>query len=123
MAAAGTTGDSERRRWILCTLVLLPFTHDNKETEAIVRCSPGEDGTNGFFVSCFVRRSHAHVSVGETEMAIAGRKLDPVATSAKRKLQIEGERDRTSVPLTLGGQRKKRKKRSDRVEHTQGARS
>jgi len=84
-----------------------PGILNDTETEAVVRCSPGEDGTNGFFVSCFVRRSHAHVSVGETEMAIAGRKLDPVATSAKRKLQIEGERDRTSVPLTLGGRRKK----------------
>ena len=25
--------------------------------ECVVRCSPGEDATNGFFVSCFVRQS------------------------------------------------------------------
>ena len=91
---------------------LLPcglITSHNKDTEAIVRCSPGEDGTNGFFVSCFVRRSNAYVSVGETEMATAGRKLDSGAISAKRKLQTEGDRDRIPAPLTMGGRRKKRK--------------
>lgn len=25
---------------------------------SLIRCSPGEDATNGFFVSCFVKRSH-----------------------------------------------------------------
>ncbi|KAI0032532.1 S-adenosyl-L-methionine-dependent methyltransferase [Vararia minispora EC-137] len=28
---------------------------DNEAAESVVRCSPGEDATNGFFVSCFVR--------------------------------------------------------------------
>ena len=27
------------------------------DAECVVRCSPGEDATNGFFVSCFVRQS------------------------------------------------------------------
>ena len=84
------------------------ITNDHKDTEAIVRCSPGEDGTNGFFVSCFVRRSNAHLGVGE-EVAPAGRNHDPGAIS-KRKLSAEGERDGTSEPPALGGRRKKRKK-------------
>jgi putative methyltransferase len=83
-----------------------PGILSDADTEAIVRCSPGEDGTNGFFVSCFVRRSNAHLSVGETEIAAARRYHDP----AKRKLHVESERDRTSEPLLLGGRRKKRKK-------------
>jgi len=41
------------------------------QTASLVRCSPGEDATNGFFVSCFVRsqkrkldvvRDHDHVA-------------------------------------------------------------
>jgi len=27
------------------------------DAECVIRCSPGEDATNGFFVSCFVRQS------------------------------------------------------------------
>lgn len=27
------------------------------DAECVVRCSPGEDATNGFFVSCIVRQS------------------------------------------------------------------
>ena len=39
-----------------------PQHSNNNETflaalaESLLRCSPGEDGTNGFFVSCFVRK-------------------------------------------------------------------
>ena len=29
------------------------------DADCVVRCSPGEDATNGFFVSCFVRQSHS----------------------------------------------------------------
>jgi len=84
-----------------------PGILNDADTEAIVRCSPGEDGTNGFFVSCFVRRGDAPLSVGKAEMAAAGRNHDP---GAKRKLHAEGEKSRTSESLTLGGRRKKRKK-------------
>lgn len=77
-----------------------PGILNDADTEAVIRCSPGEDGTNGFFVSCFVRRSKAQLNIGENEMATAGRKHDSI--SAKRKLQTGGERDRT-------GRRKKRK--------------
>jgi len=30
--------------------------------ECVVRCSPGEDATNGFFVSCFVRQSQGELT-------------------------------------------------------------
>ncbi|KAF8274757.1 S-adenosyl-L-methionine-dependent methyltransferase [Lactarius quietus] len=81
-----------------------PGILNDADTGAILRCSPGEDGTNGFFVSCFVRRSNAHLR----ETANAGRTHDPGAISRKRKLQTGDERDRTSP--TLGGRRKKRKR-------------
>lgn len=30
--------------------------------ECLIRCSPGEDATNGFFVSCFVRQSRGELT-------------------------------------------------------------
>lgn len=32
------------------------------DAECVVRCSPGEDATNGFFVSCFVRQSRGELT-------------------------------------------------------------
>ena len=32
--------------------------HPIDDAESLVRCSPGEDATNGFFVSMFVRETH-----------------------------------------------------------------
>ena len=32
------------------------------DAECVVRCSPGEDATNGFFVSCFVRQSQGELT-------------------------------------------------------------
>lgn len=29
------------------------------DANSLIRCSPGEDGTNGFFVSCFIRERHS----------------------------------------------------------------
>ncbi|KIY51805.1 S-adenosyl-L-methionine-dependent methyltransferase [Fistulina hepatica ATCC 64428] len=37
----------------------LPDEFGSSDADNFVRCSPGEDATNGFFVSCFVRRSLA----------------------------------------------------------------
>ncbi|KAH9989009.1 S-adenosyl-L-methionine-dependent methyltransferase [Russula vinacea] len=39
-----------------------PKILDDTDTEAVVRCSPGEDSTNGFFVSCFIRRCGRYVA-------------------------------------------------------------
>ncbi|KAH9068155.1 S-adenosyl-L-methionine-dependent methyltransferase [Lactarius deliciosus] len=41
-----------------------PGILNDADTEAVVRCSPGDDGTNGFFVSCFMRRSDTHLDLG-----------------------------------------------------------
>ena len=35
-------------------------SHLKAHADSLVRCSPGEDGTNGFFVSLFVRRGNVH---------------------------------------------------------------
>jgi len=35
----------------------IPKEMSVNDAECLVRCSPGEDATNGFFVSCFVRQS------------------------------------------------------------------
>lgn len=32
------------------------------DAECVVRCSPGEDAMNGFFVSCFVRQSQGELT-------------------------------------------------------------
>ncbi|KAI0635749.1 S-adenosyl-L-methionine-dependent methyltransferase [Trametes polyzona] len=40
---------------------------DPADAESVVRCSPGEDATNGFFVSLFVRRSEEDVAGGSGE--------------------------------------------------------
>ena len=38
-------------------LLLTVYYFLTGDAECVVRCSPGEDATNGFFVSCFVRQS------------------------------------------------------------------
>ncbi|KAF7327438.1 SAM-MT-RSMB-NOP domain-containing protein [Mycena kentingensis (nom. inval.)] len=38
-----------------------------EDAASVVRCSPGEDATNGFFVSCFVRESKKRKAGGENE--------------------------------------------------------
>ncbi|KAI0261510.1 S-adenosyl-L-methionine-dependent methyltransferase [Gloeopeniophorella convolvens] len=86
-------------------------------TESVVRCSPGEDATNGFFVSCFVRKHrNTRPSAARAELAAevgTGRNsaptAQPTAGSSKRKTDAERVVDGNSVPLTSGGKRKKRK--------------
>lgn len=36
-------------------------------TESVVRCEPGEDATNGFFVACFERASSRKRKAGDDE--------------------------------------------------------
>ncbi|KAI0249159.1 S-adenosyl-L-methionine-dependent methyltransferase [Lactifluus subvellereus] len=86
---------------------------DAGDTEAVVRCSPAEDATNGFFVSCFVRHRGARSDVSKAEAAVAGRNSAPGAqpgmASAKRKVHTEGDGDNTSRQPTSSGRRKRRK--------------
>jgi 25S rRNA (cytosine2278-C5)-methyltransferase len=51
------------------TLISVWFTQNEGDASSLIRCAPGDDGTNGFFVSCFVRReasSDAQVMKGKT---------------------------------------------------------
>ncbi|KAJ8586927.1 williams-Beuren syndrome critical region protein 20 copy A [Rhizopogon salebrosus TDB-379] len=59
------------------------------DADSLVRCVPGEDGTNGFFVSCFIREQDS---------------TSPPERSKKRKAETDG--------VALEKKKKKRKKRS-----------
>ena len=69
--------------------------HLKAHADSLVRCSPGEDGTNGFFVSLFVRRSNVHGE--QSEMSI----------DSKKRKTMSDEND--ELPAT---KRKRKKKKS-----------
>ncbi|KAF9484339.1 S-adenosyl-L-methionine-dependent methyltransferase [Pholiota conissans] len=70
-----------------------PAEMDNPDdAAAVVRCLPGEDATNGFFVSCFIRVSN-----------------NTTTTMAKRK-DLDGESDEGSHPKPKKKKRRKVKK-------------
>jgi putative methyltransferase len=54
------------------------------DADSLVRCSPGEDGTNGFFVSCFIREHHSELPQTES---FKKRKAEPeeVAPGKRKK--------------------------------------
>ncbi|KAF8591088.1 S-adenosyl-L-methionine-dependent methyltransferase [Ramaria rubella] len=70
-------------------------------SESMVRCFPGEDGTNGFFVSCFVRKPSTRVG----------------AQNSKRKadgdLDVDGSSDEIGI-ADVGETKKARKKKKKR---------
>jgi hypothetical protein len=77
-----------------------------------VRCSPGEDLTNGFFVSCFIRSFGGRSGMREAQAAIAGNDnalgAQLVTTSVKRKIHNEDSGDNTALP-SRSRRRRKRK--------------
>lgn len=74
--------------------------------ESLVRCSPGEDGTNGFFVSCFVRKSQSSTI-----------DIPPIKQGSKRKA-LDGGVERRAE-LGEGGRGNKRKKRDKKKASVQ----
>ncbi|KIK47442.1 hypothetical protein CY34DRAFT_799403 [Suillus luteus UH-Slu-Lm8-n1] len=63
------------------------------DASSLVRCSPGEDGTNGFFVSCFIRE---HNSVPPQTESLKKRKAETEEVTAekrkrKRKKKVKTE--------------------------------
>jgi hypothetical protein len=73
-----------------------------------VRCAPGEDGTNGFFVCCFVRKPTS--PTGDAMPGILG---------SKRKVQVEPE-DQDGINVAIierkeGGKGEKREKKRRRM--------
>jgi len=80
--------------------------------ESLIRCSPGEDATNGFFVSCFVRRVDPQL-------------VDGIATSSKRKAEEElgessEEENQPTEVIKGGGIIKKRKKKKKKRKPEEG---
>ncbi|KAI0710126.1 S-adenosyl-L-methionine-dependent methyltransferase [Earliella scabrosa] len=71
---------------------------DPVDAESLVRCSPGEDATNGFFVSLFVRDTEQQRDVPEA--------------SARKRKTTEDE-DGTSEPLVKRKKKKKKKRAAD----------
>jgi 25S rRNA (cytosine2278-C5)-methyltransferase len=66
----------------------------------MIRCSPGEDATNGFFVSAFVRADHAKVK-----------------TATKRKAESDLVEDHT-ISCESGKKKRKKKRRTVTIEGT-----
>ncbi|KAJ7183139.1 S-adenosyl-L-methionine-dependent methyltransferase [Mycena filopes] len=66
-----------------------------EDASSLVRCSPGEDATNGFFVSCFVRRE--------------------VAVPSTNKRKADGEEAEVSVDVAAPKRKKKKKNKKSPV--------
>ena len=75
------------------------------DAECMVRCSPGEDATNGFFVSCFVRQSQG----GSTKL---GKRSRPSVKCDNGDGEIRGCGEHIIRPERGGhGQKRNRSKR------------
>lgn len=66
------------------------------DSEGVIRCSPGEDHTNGFFVSCFVKVSADVVDLDK---------------NVKRKWDEEAGASPVSAPTYDSRMSKKQRKR------------
>ena len=91
MAKTRTCGSADVHRQGLRNLsyVRAAIYMSSPDAEAVVRCVPGDDHTNGFFVSCFIRK-------GSQESA-NGHKVDALS----RKRSADG-------PATIEGSEGKR---------------
>lgn len=89
---------------------------DDAATEAVLRCSPEEDSTNGFFVSCFIRHSGVRPSAKESEATVAEHNnaigSPSVTISAKRKIHGEDNGDNIVLAPPSTRARKKRKRKT-----------
>ncbi|KAI0067381.1 S-adenosyl-L-methionine-dependent methyltransferase [Artomyces pyxidatus] len=79
---------------------------NSADADALVRCSPGEDATNGFFVSCFQRGQPLEASTPSPRKIIGA---SGHGASSKRK-EIEGDGASVSLILKEGAPKRKRKK-------------
>jgi putative methyltransferase len=74
------------------------------DAECMVRCSPGEDATNGFFVSCFVRQSQASKKLGKRSRSSVSHGADEVETG-------EGGESVIHMEKSAAGQKRSRPKK------------
>ncbi|KAJ7242784.1 S-adenosyl-L-methionine-dependent methyltransferase [Mycena haematopus] len=63
-----------------------------EDAAPLIRCSPGEDATNGFFVSCFVRK-------------------EATPSTNKRKAETEDEDEGRNIDITVPKRKKKKNKK------------
>jgi len=93
-----------------------PGILDDAATEAVLRCLPEEDSTNGFFVSCFIRHCGARPSAKETEPTVSERNnatgSPSVTMSSKRKIHNGDSGDITVLVPSSSRRRKKRKQKT-----------
>ena len=101
------------RRFFFPSFVGIQYAHiasrgdiDLVDAAALVRCSPGEDATNGFFVSCFVR--------GDSSVTDPTERKDPQHTSKKRHV-MEGSGDNALLEQGKGRRHKKRKMKAGKA--------
>ncbi|KAF7375170.1 25S rRNA (Cytosine-C(5))-methyltransferase rcm1 [Mycena sanguinolenta] len=67
-----------------------------EDAAPLIRCSPGEDATNGFFVSCFVRK-------------------EGTSSTNKRKAETEDGDEEKSVDITAPKRKKKKKNKKSSI--------
>lgn len=72
--------------------------HLKAHADSLVRCSPGEDGTNGFFVSLFVRRSSVHgeqsgVSIDSRKRKTMGDENDELPAKKRKRKKKKNKSD------------------------------
>lgn len=84
------------------------------DAEGLIRCLPGEDATNGFFVSCFVRRMEDEMEDGEGSEGKKATAQQP--TSKKRKAEdadpTQADETAQQGGTTAPAKRKKKKKKA-----------
>lgn len=80
--------------------------------ESLIRCSPGEDATNGFFVSCFIR---------STDASSAGDIIPRSKRKAGEELGDTPDEETLVADMTeVGASNKKRKKRKKKQKEVLG---
>ncbi|KAL1697648.1 S-adenosyl-L-methionine-dependent methyltransferase [Schizophyllum commune] len=84
------------------------------DAEGLIRCLPGEDATNGFFVSCFVRRTDDEV-VEEAEDAKEKNTTSRTSSGKKRKAE-DAEPAAQQGSTDAQAKRKKKKKKKAKAE-------
>lgn len=69
---------------------------------SLIRCSPGEDATNGFFVSCFIRQVESKKRKLGDVMSAVQEEEEKVPSKKKRKKTKKKTKSKASEPLNLG---------------------
>lgn len=79
------------------------------DAECLVRCSPGEDATNGFFVSCLVRQPREELS------SLGKRSLLSVSLGTDEGETGERGEATTHMEKSMGGQKRKQPKKKRKI--------